>query len=57
MKTKRELELEMDLYTTRNQLIQAHYEIMMRDKAINDDLIKRASSELKDLIKREESEN
>lgn len=46
MKTKRELELEIELYSTREQLLKAHYEIMMRDGETNSGLLHEARIEL-----------
>lgn len=50
MKTKRELELEIELYSTREQLLRVNYEIMMRDKETNDQLLQNARFELDKLI-------
>ncbi|HIF5893463.1 hypothetical protein [Raoultella ornithinolytica] len=56
MKTKRELELEIELYSTREQLLRAGYEIMMRDKETNDQLLSNARFELDKIIQKEEEE-
>ncbi|EMX8695995.1 hypothetical protein AAH248_001209 [Klebsiella michiganensis] len=53
MKTKRELELEIELYSTREQLLRAGYEIMMRDKETNDELLSNAQFELDKVIQQE----
>lgn len=54
MKTKRELELEIELYSAREQLLRANYEIMMRDKEINDQLLSNARFEMDNFIHQEE---
>lgn len=46
MKTKRELELEIELYSTREQLLKAHYEILVRDGEMNSGLLHAARVEL-----------
>ena len=35
-KSKREVELEIELYTTRDALLNAHMQILARDKAANE---------------------
>lgn len=57
MKTKRELELEIELYSTREQLLRANYEIMMRDKETNDQLLSNAQFELDKIIQQEKEKS
>ncbi|EMX8696340.1 hypothetical protein AAH248_001567 [Klebsiella michiganensis] len=57
MKTKRELELEIELYSAREQLLRANYEIMMRDKETNDRLLSNAQFELDKIIQQEEEKS
>lgn len=54
MTTKRELELEIELYSAREQLLRANYEIMMRDRETNNQLLSNAQFELDKLNKQEE---
>lgn len=57
MTTKRELELEIELYSAREQLLRANYEIMMRDKEANDQLLSNAKFELDKIIQQEEEKS
>lgn len=57
MNTKRELELEIELYSAREQLLRANYEILMRDKETNDQLLSNAKFELDKIIQQEEEKS
>ncbi len=53
-KSKRETELEIELYTTRDALLNAHMQILSRDKAANDKQLADAKLALV-LIRKEEN--
>ncbi|HIF5761125.1 TPA: hypothetical protein ACX3MK_005066 [Raoultella ornithinolytica] len=53
-KSKREVELEIELYTTRDALLNAHMQILSRDKAANDNQLAESKLALV-LIRRKEN--
>ncbi|MGE0972533.1 hypothetical protein ACQFN5_24675 [Klebsiella sp. WOUb02] len=53
-KSKREVELEIELYTTRDALLNAHMQILSRDKSANDNQLAEAKLALV-LIRKEEN--
>ena len=53
-KSKREVELEIELYTTRDALLNTHMQILSRDKAANDNQLAEAKLALV-LIRKEEN--
>ncbi|HGW2956143.1 TPA: hypothetical protein ACNP37_004876 [Raoultella ornithinolytica] len=53
-KSKREVELEIELCTTREALLNAHMQILSRDKAANDNQLAEAKLALM-LIRKEEN--
>ncbi|WP_053075953.1 hypothetical protein [Pluralibacter gergoviae] len=56
MKTKREIELEVQLYEARDMLLRSNYEILMRDREANDQLLSNARFELDKMIQQENEE-
>ncbi|MCX3078458.1 hypothetical protein N2K17_01720 [Klebsiella michiganensis] len=56
MKTVNELKLQLEVYTTRRQVIDLSYRLMQADNASNEQMIEVTTKELQDAIDREDSE-
>lgn len=56
MKTVNELKLQLEVYTTRRQVIDLSYRLMQADNASNEQMIEVTTKELQDAIDREDAE-
>lgn len=56
MKTVNELKLQLEVYTTRRQVIELSYRLMQADNASNEQMIEVTTKELRDAIDREDAE-
>ncbi|MFN4623834.1 hypothetical protein [Klebsiella pasteurii] len=56
MKTVNELKLQLEVYTTRRQVIDLSYRLIQADNASNEQMIEVTTKELQDAIDREDAE-